>query len=86
VPRSNPQQILIGQPIDQSIDVGTALYKGEDVVVNIFSGSSMLQPGQNTGLSAVVERVLSPLESNEVGTIRCVGLNVSTRKPVVIKG
>jgi hypothetical protein len=53
-----------------------ALYKGQEVLVNVFSGSSVLAPGQDTGSTAVIDRVLSPLASDEIGTIRCIGLNV----------
>jgi len=46
------------------------------VLVNVFSGSSVLAPGQDTGSTVAIDRVLSPLSSDEVGTIRCIGLNV----------
>ena len=72
--------MLIGQPEDDEVDVGVAVRKGQDVPVKIFSGSSVLSPGQETGSSALIDRILSPLSSNEVGTIRCIGLNVSTSK------
>lgn len=36
----------------------------------------MLQPGHKTGDRRMVGRLLSPLAQEEVGTIRCVGLNV----------
>ncbi|OCL03722.1 hypothetical protein AOQ84DRAFT_347275 [Glonium stellatum] len=75
VPRSNPSQQLTGQPVDDNLDVGLAVYKGEDVVVNVFSGSSVLDPGHETGETAIIGRILSPLTANEVGTIRCIGLN-----------
>jgi hypothetical protein len=77
VPRSDPHRILIGQPKDDTVDVGKALYKGQEILVNIFSGSSMLSPGYETDSIAVIDRVLSPLSADEVGTIRCIGLNVS---------
>ena len=37
----------------------------------------MLDAGSPTGEKAVIGRVLSPLKRSEVGTIRCIGLNVS---------
>jgi hypothetical protein len=76
VPRSDPSKTLIGQPEDDSIDVGVAVSRGEDVRVNVFSGVSVLAPGRETGLFAVIDQVLSPLEVSEVGAIRCIGLNV----------
>ncbi|EHY59365.1 hypothetical protein ABEF92_007030 [Exophiala dermatitidis] len=81
VPRSDPSKVLIGQPQDDNLDVGVALRKGQDVPVNVFSGSSVLSPGQETGKSAIIDRVLSPLSVSEVGTIRCIGLNVSDATP-----
>lgn len=43
--------------------------------MDVFSGSSVLSPGQSNGQNAVIDRVLSPLTQVEAGTIRCVGLN-----------
>ncbi len=59
------------------IDVGAALRAGQDVTVDVFSGSSVLSPGTATGDSETISRVLSPLAQHEVGTVRCIGLNVS---------
>ncbi|PYH46408.1 fumarylacetoacetate hydrolase family protein [Aspergillus saccharolyticus JOP 1030-1] len=75
VPKSNPTKILIGEPVDASIDVGLAVYKGQEVSVHPFSGSSVLNPGQKTDATETIERILSPLAQSEVGTIRCIGLN-----------
>ncbi|KAG8353319.1 hypothetical protein FVEN_g8655 [Fusarium venenatum] len=75
VPRSSPSKILIGQPADRNIDVGAALRKGQEVAVDVWSGSSVLAPGSSTGTTETIDRVLSPLAQNEVGTVRCVGLN-----------
>jgi len=75
VPRSDPSKALIGQPEDDSIDVGVAVFRGEDVPVKVFSGASVLAPGRETGQTAVIDRILSPLAVSEVGSIRCIGLN-----------
>jgi hypothetical protein len=88
VPRSDPSKTLIGQPEDDSIDVGVAVFKGERVPVKIFSGTSVLAPGREIGETAVIDRILSPLAASEVGSIRCIGLNVSLRtadKPLTTK-
>lgn len=77
VPKSNPSKVLIGEPIDPQLDVGLALYQGKEVSVRPFSGSSVLNPGQITGVTETIERILSPLVQSEVGSIRCIGLNVS---------
>ncbi|KAJ4321651.1 hypothetical protein N0V84_005204 [Fusarium piperis] len=75
VPKSNPSKILIGQPADKDVDVGAALRKGREVAVNVWSGSSVLAPGDSTGATETIDRVLSPLAQSEVGTVRCIGLN-----------
>ncbi|KAI8651122.1 FAA-hydrolase domain-containing protein [Fusarium keratoplasticum] len=75
VPRSNAETVLIGQPVLDDIDVGLALYNGENVEVEVFSGASALNPGKGTGTLEIIGRILSPLAANEVGTIRCIGLN-----------
>lgn len=77
VPKSGPSRILIGQPVKPDVDVGLAVRKGEDVAVSVFSGNSVLSAGTATGATETIDRILSPLTQNEVGTIRCIGLNVS---------
>lgn len=77
VPKSNPAKVLIGEPVDPQLDVGLAVYQGKAVAVRPFSGSSVLNPGQATGSTETIDRILSPLAQSEVGSIRCVGLNVS---------
>jgi hypothetical protein len=77
VPKSDESKVLIGEPVDASIDVGLALYEGKEVQVKAFTGSSILAPGEPTGNVETIKTVLSPLAQEEVGTIRCIGLNVS---------
>lgn len=69
---------LIGEPVDPSVDVGLANYQGEQVMVNVFSGKSILDAGERTSRTEEVEQLLSPLAESEVGTIRGIGLNVSS--------
>lgn len=76
-PKSNPAKILIGQPVESGLDVGVAIRNGLDVAVKVFSGPSVLSPGKETSVTETIGRLLSPLAQNEVGTIRCIGLNVS---------
>jgi len=68
---------LIGEPVDAAQDVGLASYAGEEIEVDVFSGQSILSPGERTGKKEVVGKILSPLAVSEVGTVRCIGLNVS---------
>lgn len=77
IPKSDSTKVLLGEPIDTNIDVGLATYRGQDVAVRTFSGTSVLQPGEKTDTVETIGRVLSPLTRQEVGTIRCIGLNVS---------
>jgi hypothetical protein len=76
-PKSSPSTILIGEPVDRELDVGIASYEAKAIEVSVYSGSSVLQPGEKTEKTETVERLLSPLARSEVGTIRCIGLNVS---------
>lgn len=68
---------LIGEPVDANLDVGIASYESRPIEVELFSGRSVVSPGERTGKREVVERLLSPLSQEEVGTVRCIGLNVS---------
>ncbi|KAM0747822.1 hypothetical protein T439DRAFT_328493 [Meredithblackwellia eburnea MCA 4105] len=65
----------IGEPVSPEQDVGLATYKGEKVEVNLYSGHSILDPGTKTGEKATVGKLLSVLKEEEVGSIRCIGLN-----------
>jgi 2-keto-4-pentenoate hydratase/2-oxohepta-3-ene-1,7-dioic acid hydratase in catechol pathway len=76
VPKGDSDSVLIGQPVDSSIDVGAAVHKGDEVKVKVFSGSSALSPGSLTDRVETIDRILSPLAENEIGgSIRCIGLN-----------
>ncbi|KAI9650815.1 hypothetical protein NHQ30_000848 [Ciborinia camelliae] len=74
VPKSS-EEILIGQPIESGLDVGAAVIAGKEVKVDVYSGSSVLEPGTSTGTIKEIGKILSPLAESEVGTIRCIGLN-----------
>lgn len=81
-PKSGSPAPLIGQPVDPKQDVGLASYAGEAIKVELYSGSSILSPGEKTGEQAEVGTLLSPLAKSEVGMIRCIGLNVSSPHPL----
>jgi hypothetical protein len=76
VPKSNPHLVLVGEPEDAHLDVGLATRSGQPVKVRVFSGTSVLQPGYVTHRVDEIERLLSPVSQHEIGTIRCIGLNV----------
>lgn len=75
VPKGDDSKVLIGEPVDNQVDVGAAVRKGEDVEVTIYSGTSVLDAGSPTGNKATIGRILSPVTAQEAGTIRCIGLN-----------
>ncbi|KAI2469904.1 hypothetical protein F4781DRAFT_442288 [Annulohypoxylon bovei var. microspora] len=75
IPRRQVARPLIGQPVDRLVDVGKAVYEGKAVEVRTFSGTSVLNPGSPTDQIETIGRILSPLSAEEVGTIRCIGLN-----------
>jgi len=75
VPKDDESKVLLGEPVDSTLDIGLAVRDGKDVAVNVYSGTSVLSPGAPTGTTAVISRILSPLARSEVGTIRCIGLN-----------
>jgi len=82
LPKGDDSKIFLGEPVDASVDVGAAVRKGEEVRANVYNGSSVLDAGDPTGETAVIGRVLSPLAREEVGTIRCIGLNVSPNRSI----
>lgn len=73
--QSNSTTPLIGEPVDAGLDVGQATYSSQPVRVHVYSGTSILHPGERTGEEVTVGRLLSPLAASEVGMIRCIGLN-----------
>ncbi|KAF4990584.1 hypothetical protein FGRMN_8399 [Fusarium graminum] len=75
VPKSDSSSVLIGEPSQEGLDVGLAARDGKNIDVNVFSGQSVLSPGSRTDRIESVNRILSPLAQDEVGTIRCIGLN-----------
>lgn len=81
VPKGDDSKVLIGEPVDSQVDVGAAVRKGEDVEVNVYSGTSVLDAGSPTGNKAIIDRILSPVTAQEAGTIRCIGLNVNFCPP-----
>ncbi|KAF4333207.1 fumarylacetoacetate hydrolase [Fusarium beomiforme] len=75
IAKNEPDKIFIGEPVSSSEDVGLAVRNGNDVFAYLFTGSSMLAPGEKKEQKVQIDRLLSPLAQEEVGTIRCIGLN-----------
>ncbi|KAI1860133.1 hypothetical protein JX265_010057 [Neoarthrinium moseri] len=66
----------IGEPVDGGLDIGAALASSKTVSVRVYSARSALDlSAEATSNTRTVARLLPPLSSNEVGTIRCIGLN-----------
>lgn len=60
----------MGEPVDPDVDVGLAVSRGEDVLVNVYSGYTTLNPGEPTGEQSMVGVLLCPLLEEEFGTDR----------------
>ncbi|KAK2809098.1 hypothetical protein FQN50_004152 [Emmonsiellopsis sp. PD_5] len=71
-------KIYGGQPVDENQDVGLASLTPSTtpILVKVLDSSSPLAlDAKFTGETVVAKRILSPLTEEQVGTIRCVGLN-----------
>ncbi|KAL3294501.1 fumarylacetoacetate hydrolase [Colletotrichum asianum] len=66
----------IGEPVDETVDVGAALAASTPVPVRVFSGTSALDASaEPTQRVLNIQKLLPPLTRKEIGTIRCIGLN-----------
>ncbi|KAJ4176993.1 hypothetical protein NW755_014109 [Fusarium falciforme] len=72
---STDDRELCGEPIDQDVDVGLAIAAGQSVEVRLLDRPSAVDESQFTGQTAFIKTLLSPLSTQEVTTIRCIGLN-----------
>ncbi|KAG8897501.1 hypothetical protein FRC01_011314 [Tulasnella sp. 417] len=69
-------KVHLGQPVDLRLDVGLELLKGAKVVVHEISGASALDPtARVTQRKLTVSKLLSPLTREDIGIVRCLGLN-----------
>ncbi|KAG9019690.1 hypothetical protein FRB90_011499 [Tulasnella sp. 427] len=69
-------KVHLGQPVDLKLDVGLAILKGSQVVVHEIAGKSALDPNARlTEKKLTVSKLLSPLAREEIGIVRCIGLN-----------
>ena len=75
---ANSAEVLLGEPVDSTLDVGLATFEGRAVDVEVYGGKTILNAGGKTGRIERVGELLSPLSEDEVGSIRCIGLNVSS--------
>jgi len=75
IPEDDHSVVLIGEPVDPDLDIGRATRNGHTVEARLFSGKSALRIGELTDQKEKIKRLLSPLSQEEIGTIRCIGLN-----------
>lgn len=66
-------QERLGQPVDETIDVGLAIANGEKVEAYLIEGD--IYDGTITPQKATISKLLSPVSRNDVSIIRCLGLN-----------
>lgn len=67
--------VHIGQPVDAHIDVGLAFSKSELIKAHEISGSALDPAAQVTDKVLTVKKLLAPLSREQVGLVRCLGLN-----------
>ncbi|EUC40258.1 hypothetical protein COCMIDRAFT_30770 [Bipolaris oryzae ATCC 44560] len=76
VPISDGSRVCIGEPGSHTIGVGVAIREGLSVSTLLRSGTLVLSSGNKTHRREFIGRLLSPIVSSEVETIRCIGLNM----------
>ncbi|KAJ7461931.1 fumarylacetoacetate hydrolase [Mycena latifolia] len=68
-------QVHIGQPVDPTLDVGLAAHKGATIKAHEIIGSALDPAARVSGTVLTVKHLLSPLAREQVGYVRCLGLN-----------
>jgi len=68
-------EIHIGEPVDATIDVGLALSERKTVKAHEIVGSALDPAAQVTNNILTVKQLLSPLSREQIGPVRCLGLN-----------
>ncbi|KAI8989908.1 fumarylacetoacetate hydrolase [Trametes punicea] len=68
-------QVHIGEPVDPKLDVGLAVHQRKPVKAYEIIGSALDPKAQVTKNVLTVKELLAPLSREEVGLVRCLGLN-----------
>ncbi|EIW61179.1 uncharacterized protein TRAVEDRAFT_26871 [Trametes versicolor FP-101664 SS1] len=68
-------QIHIGEPVDSKLDIGLAIHQKKPVKAYEIVGSAFDPAAQVTKNVLTVKQLLAPLSREEVGLVRCLGLN-----------
>ncbi|QRV72375.1 fumarylacetoacetate hydrolase domain-containing protein 2 [Ceratobasidium sp. AG-Ba] len=70
------KRVHLGQPVDPKVDVGLAVLKKHSLQANEISAKSALDPqAKVTDRILTVDTLLEPIAPEEVGIVRCLGLN-----------
>ncbi|KAI0774654.1 hypothetical protein BD413DRAFT_603294 [Trametes elegans] len=68
-------QVHIGEPVDPKLDVGLAVHQKKTVKAYEIIGSALDPHAQVTRNVLTVKDLLAPLSREQVGLVRCLGLN-----------
>ncbi|EMD40397.1 hypothetical protein CERSUDRAFT_80071 [Gelatoporia subvermispora B] len=68
-------QVHIGEPIDPKLDVGLASVQRKPIKAYEIVGSALSPAAQVTKTVLTVKELLPPLSKEEIGLVRCLGLN-----------
>ncbi|KAI0757987.1 fumarylacetoacetate hydrolase [Fomes fomentarius] len=68
-------QVHIGEPVDSKLDVGLAFHQKKPIKAYEIVGSAFESSAQVTKNVLTVKELLAPLSRDEVGLVRCLGLN-----------
>ncbi|RPD67525.1 fumarylacetoacetate hydrolase [Lentinus tigrinus ALCF2SS1-7] len=68
-------QVHIGEPVDSKLDVGLAFHQKKPIKAYEIIGSALDPKSQVTKNVLTVKELLAPLSREEVGLVRCLGLN-----------
>ncbi|KAH7344068.1 hypothetical protein B0J17DRAFT_645228 [Rhizoctonia solani] len=70
------KKVHFGQPVDPKVDVGLEILKKHALKAHEISGSSILDPSARvTSKVLTVDALLEPVDPQQVGLVRCLGLN-----------
>jgi len=65
-----------GEPEDEHVDIGLAISSGQHPRARLLNATSVFDETSSfSGEVKTIAKLLSPLTTTEVGTIRCIGLN-----------
>ncbi|KAI0705743.1 fumarylacetoacetate hydrolase [Cerioporus squamosus] len=68
-------QVHVGEPVDPKLDVGLAFHQKKPIKAYEIVGSALDPRAQVTKNVLTVKELLAPLSREDVGLVRCLGLN-----------